>query len=73
MKSDEVTVRITVRASSLNFLAKVCRSKIMLCPVGIAFVCPFGFDKEKNEKECSKVTAKDWEAVMVEVDDADAD
>lgn len=54
-------VSLPLRSKRLETLAKLCRNKIMRCPAGYAFKCPFGFDKDrKSENCCHNVTAEMW-------------
>lgn len=73
MKSDEVTVTLYA-AHTAEGLAGVCREHGKThwypCAVGLFFHCPL---VNIGEGQCAKVEAKDWEAVMVEVGDANTD
>ena len=73
MKSDKVTVTLYA-CHTAEGLAQACRDHAnvwsMRCPVGWYFACPLA---HLGDGRCGKVEAKDWEAVMVEVEDEDAD
>ena len=73
MKSDEVTVTLYA-CRTAEGLAKACNESAehwwSRCPVGMHFDCPLAV---LGDGRCAKVTAKDWEAVMGEAGDADAD
>lgn len=66
MKSDEATVTLYV-AHTAEGLAKVCRdhgdTRWYPCTVGLFLHCPL---THLGDGRCSKVKAKDWEAVMTE-------
>lgn len=60
-------VKLKVRASDMEYVAKLCRNRIMRCPVGAAFECPFGFDKYGDgERDCYGVTKEMWENIGME-------
>ena len=64
MKSDKATVTLYA-AHTAEGLAKVCRdhggTRWYPCAVGLFFHCPLA---HLGDGRCSKVKAKDWEAVM---------
>ena len=71
MKSDTVTVTLYALHTAEG-LAKACRDFADYgwprCPVGNFFACPLLRD---GSKRCEDITAKDWDAVMVELQDED--
>lgn len=74
MKSDKATVTLYA-AHTAEGLAKACHDHaenvFHPCAVGWFFACPLRCPGDRLW--CAKVEAKDWEAVMVEVNDANAD
>ena len=72
MKSDKVTVTLYA-CHTAEGLAQACRDHAnvwsMRCPVGWYFACPLA---HLGDGRCAKIEAKDWEAVMVEVEDEPA-
>lgn len=71
MKSDTVTVTLYAIHTSEG-LAKACRDFADYgwprCPVGWYFACPL---MHLGDGRCGKIEARDWEAVMQEVQDED--
>lgn len=69
MKSDEITVTLYVLHTAAG-LAKACRdhagNRWLPCTVGWYLGCPL---IQLGDGRCGKVTAKDWESVMEEVQD----
>jgi hypothetical protein len=69
MKSDEVTVTLFA-IHTAEGMARACRDYAKngwpRCPVGWHFQCPL---VRFGDGRCAKVNAKDWEAVMQEVQD----
>lgn len=67
MKSDEVTVTLYATHTAEG-LVKACRDYAEngwpRCPAGWFFACPL---IHLGDGRCAKITAEDWEAVMVEV------
>lgn len=74
MKSDVATVTLYA-AHTAEGLAKACHDHaenvFRPCAVGWFFACPLRCPGDRPW--CAKVEAKDWEAVMVEVGDANTD
>lgn len=72
MKSDTATVTLYA-CHTAEGLAIACRAHaenvFQSCPVGWYFACPLLRD---GSRRCAKITAKDWEAVMIETGDIDA-
>jgi hypothetical protein len=70
MKSDTVTITLFV-CHTAEGLAQACRDHAQNvfrpCAVGWFFACPLG--RLGDRQWCGKVEAKDWEAVMEEVED----
>ena len=70
MKSDTVTITLFV-CHTAEGLAKACRDHaanvFRPCAVGWFFACPLG--SLGDRQWCGKVEAKDWEAVIEEVED----
>ena len=70
MKSDTVTITLFV-CHTAEGLAQACRDHAQnvfrSCAVGWFFACPLG--RLGDRQWCGKVEAKDWEAVMEEVED----
>ena len=71
MKSDATTVTLNAIHTSKG-LAKACRDFADFgwprCPVGNFFACPLLRD---GSRRCAEITAKDWDTVMVELQDED--
>jgi hypothetical protein len=69
MKSDTVTVSLFAMHTAEG-LAQACHAHaenvFHSCPVGWYFACPL---VRLGNGRCGKITAKDWESVMVEVQD----
>ena len=69
MKSDKITVTLYA-CHTAEGLAKACHENAEhwwgRCPVGMHFQCPLA---HLGDWRCGKIKAKDWESVMVEVQD----
>ena len=69
MKSDEATVTLYALHTSER-LAEACQDFAERgwprCPVGNFFACPLLRD---GSRRCADITAKDWDAAMVKVQD----
>ena len=57
--------------ANIDFLVRLCRNRIMRCPAGYAFNCPFGFDKSKSKDSgCDSVTDEMWKKHVRVAEDA---